>query len=375
MPLDPSIILSQKPLEPLEDIQRKRKKADLDLATGQQRQQMNELQIANQKIANLSQRERARLESSILGLARTKSFLDAGDTQGAENYLLSRRQELGRRIAAGENVDVTETDRGLQMLKDDPEAFKRLADAGVNLGFQSGILQRPRGSFATSAMKNQQALQDAIGSGDTFGATAIARTLGMIGEGQQLDIKDGQVVISELTGFGKTKAGVGKRVEREKVKGKEFGKAQAEALINLPQIEQQANTTINLIDSLIRHPGLAAGIGVIEANTPTLREQTADFERRREQIQGRAFLQAFETLKGGGQITEREGEAATAALARAQAAQSEEAFIEAMLEFRDILQGGIERARSQASGNFESRIPQSQESQTTNEFEGFEVVE
>ena len=88
MPLDPSIILSQKPLEPLEDIQRKRKKADLDLATGQQRQQMNELQIANQKIANLSQRERARMESSILGLARTKSFLDAGDTQGAENYLL-----------------------------------------------------------------------------------------------------------------------------------------------------------------------------------------------------------------------------------------------------------------------------------------------
>ena len=75
------------------------------------------------------------------------------------------------------------------------------------------------------------------------------------------------------------------------------------------------------------------------------------------------------------EITEREGEAATAALVRAQAAQSEEAFIEAMLEFRDILQGGLERAKSQAAGNFESRIPQSQESQTTNEFEGFEVVE
>lgn len=374
MPLDANIIFQGKLPNSAEAISRGMQQAQ-SIQQGQQRQQMNELQIASQKIANLSQRERARLESSILGLARTKSFLDAGDTQGAENYLLSRRQELGRRIAAGENVDVTETDRGLQMLKDDPEAFKRLADAGVNLGFQSGILQRPTGSFATSAMKNQQALQDAIGDGDTLGATAIARTLGMIGEGQQLDIKDGQAVISELTGFGKTKAGVKKVIEEGKAKGKEFGKAQAEALINLPQIEEQANTTINLIDSLIRHKGLSAGIGVIEANTPTLREQTADFERRREQIQGRAFLQAFETLKGGGQITEREGEAATAALARAQAAQSEEAFIEAMLEFQDTLQRGIERARSQASGNFESRIPQSQESQTTNEFEGFEVVE
>jgi hypothetical protein len=60
----------------------------------------------------------------------------------------------------------------------------------------------------------------------------------------------------------------------------------------------------------------------------------ADFEAKLGQVQGKLFLQAFETLKGGGQITEVEGEKATSALANLSASQSEAQFRAALLEFR-----------------------------------------
>ncbi len=43
-----------------------------------------------------------------------------------------------------------------------------------------------------------------------------------------------------------------------------------------------------------------------------------DFNAMLDQVQGGAFLQAFESLKGGGQITQIEGEKATQAIVRAQ---------------------------------------------------------
>ena len=55
-------------------------------------------------------------------------------------------------------------------------------------------------------------------------------------------------------------------------------------------------------------------------------------------------------LRGGGQITQIEGEKATNAIARLQRAQSYDAFREALLELRDI----AERAARRAAGNGEA---------------------
>jgi hypothetical protein len=149
MPLDTSIILSGRLPEGAERFARGRQQAmsqqlsEQRLQQGQQQQQLTDLQIANQKVQNLSTREKSRLESSILGLGQVKAFLDAGDTQGAESYLTRRRQELGQQIAQGFDVDTAETDQALEMLRSNPEQLGKLADAGVQFGYQSGILQRP----------------------------------------------------------------------------------------------------------------------------------------------------------------------------------------------------------------------------------------
>jgi hypothetical protein len=70
---------------------------------------------------------------------------------------------------------------------------------------------------------------------------------------------------------------------------------------------------------------------------------TRDFMARLEQSQGGAFLQAFEALKGGGQITEVEGRKATAAITRMQTAQSEGEFVKAAMEFRGAVESGMQK--------------------------------
>jgi hypothetical protein len=78
---------------------------------------------------------------------------------------------------------------------------------------------------------------------------------------------------------------------------------------------------------------------------------TSDFNKRLEQVKGGAFLKAYETLKGTGQITEKEGEKATAAITRMDTAQSEKEFILAAKEFKSIIESAIERAKIKMRGS------------------------
>jgi hypothetical protein len=78
---------------------------------------------------------------------------------------------------------------------------------------------------------------------------------------------------------------------------------------------------------------------------PIVGTDAADFNVLLKQVQGKQFLQAYETLKGGGQITEVEGAKAEAAIARMNDAQSEPAFLESLKEFKEIIRGGVERAQ------------------------------
>lgn len=90
-------------------------------------QELVALQTANAKIEGMSAREKARIESVVGGAAELGTYLDSNNIEGGERYLNSRRQELGKRIAAGEDVDTRETDEALEILRSrDPEKIKQL---------------------------------------------------------------------------------------------------------------------------------------------------------------------------------------------------------------------------------------------------------
>jgi hypothetical protein len=95
------------------------------------------------------------------------------------------------------------------------------------------------------------------------------------------------------------------------------------------------------------HPGFEQVIG---AGFPGLRfipgSSEADFDALFGQVTGATFLEAFETLKGGGQITEKEGEKATQAISRLGRNISEKEFIVATNELRAIMRRGLERAEA-----------------------------
>jgi len=75
---------------------------------------------------------------------------------------------------------------------------------------------------------------------------------------------------------------------------------------------------------------------------------TASFRVRLDQIKDRTFLEAFQQLKGSGQITEKEGEKATSALNRMNTSQSEVEFIKAAREFEENLNRGMALSKQKA---------------------------
>lgn len=133
-----------------------------------------------------------------------------------------------------------------------------------------------------------------------------------------------------------------------------------EARKSLGKIETDVNQMTGLIDMALNHPGLSSAVGwqgmipdmAIPAGT-----EAADFMSVLDQLKGKAFLEAFESLKGGGAITEREGEAATKAMARLSRAQSEEAFKQSLQEFKGVLDSVSARARAKAGVSGQTQQP------------------
>jgi hypothetical protein len=152
--------------------------------------------------------------------------------------------------------------------------------------------------------------------------------------------------------------------------GQTLGKNKAVAEAALPNAIETANEGIRLIDEMVGkreikdasgkviqkatkpHPGFSSYVGA--TLTPGMRfvegSDTASFDIRQKQIEGKAFLEAFNALKGGGSITEKEGEKGTAAIMRMNKASSEREYVAAARELQDIMAKGVERARAKAGG-------------------------
>ena len=107
---------------------------------------------------------------------------------------------------------------------------------------------------------------------------------------------------------------------------------------------------IDLLDKLLKHDGLKGVVG-LPSVAGALRLPATDekaFRALQDQVKGMNFMEAFTSLKGGGQITETEGQKATEAMARLDDWQSEADYIDAVKELKGLLRTGLERARTKA---------------------------
>lgn len=167
------------------------------------------------------------------------------------------------------------------------------------------------------------------------------------------------------------------RLAEARAAGTAAGKDVVAARSTLPPAIAQGRRMLDHIDAMVGkapgadgkggtapHPGFRGAVGLrFPGATLVPGGEPANFAARLGEIQGGAFLQAFETLKGGGAITEKEGEKATQAITRMSTSQSEAEFITAAREFQEVVRAGVRNAerRLQQAGGSAAALPPGRE--------------
>ena len=110
--------------------------------------------------------------------------------------------------------------------------------------------------------------------------------------------------------------------------------------------------SINILDTLLSDPNLESALGftgdmAAKAEgtlAASMFKETNAIRGYINQFAGNAFLEAFNTLKGGGTITEEEGKKATAAQARLNTAVDLKDFRAALKDARELVAGRVKKA-------------------------------
>ena len=299
---------------------------------------------------SLDAREKNRIRNVSIAAAQVKPFLDAGDAEGALQFAQQRQRQLHSRMGAGENIDDEDTQAFIDYLqKGDLNTAKGMVDSTLSIGYMTGAL-KPQASdkSAMGQVINQLMAEDP----NLTYAGALYKYQTGNRQGTQLDA-NGNVV--PMTGA----IDVKKDIKKAEASGKLEGELTTQAQYDLPKVIDTAENQISLVNKTLNAKGIEKNFGLqgIIPNVPG--GAAADAQALLTQIKSGAFLSAFESLKGGGQITELEGKTATDAIVRAQNAQSFESFKDAMEDYQFIINKAVKRAKNAASGQqFNSQTTQ-----------------
>lgn len=127
------------------------------------------------------------------------------------------------------------------------------------------------------------------------------------------------------------------------------GKATGAARATLPSYEESAGKLVKLIDEIKADPNLANVTGVESWMPFSVRPGTRNVEAKIAQIQGGTFLQAYNDLRGGGQISNAEGERATTAYNRLAATHvGDPDYVKALDDFKKEVLRLVDIARKRA---------------------------
>lgn len=136
-----------------------------------------------------------------------------------------------------------------------------------------------------------------------------------------------------------------------KTTASDTAKNTVQAQFDLPSITASGNQAITALQSLKNDPALDAITGMRGVFPPLPGSPGAKALANYKRIVGKTFLASYDQLRGGGSITNVEGDKATDAQARLDRAQSKDDMISALVDLQDVLNTGLDVARLRASGN------------------------
>jgi hypothetical protein len=181
-------------------------------------------------------------------------------------------------------------------------------------------------------------------------------------EGRRLSLDERRVIAAEEKLRLDTDPEHQQRMAAAREVGQTTARNDVAAIQELPKVVERAEQQLQLLDQMVGtqeirdkdgnilqaatapHPGFkgTVGLGLGMRFVPGSNE--ASFNALFKQVEGGAFLEAYEALKGGGAITNIEGEKGTQAITRMSLAQSEVEFMKAARELQEIVRKGVERA-------------------------------
>lgn len=127
-----------------------------------------------------------------------------------------------------------------------------------------------------------------------------------------------------------------------------IGKEKGQAMTSLPTVEDTTVRLMDRLDRLDKSPMRESFTGY-SGYLPNVSPEANDYKALLDEVQGNTFLQAFQNLRGGGAITEIEGQKATSALTRLQqTAPSDAGYQQALNDARSVFQEIRDNVRKRA---------------------------
>ena len=384
MAIDPNIALGVKPLEVASPVNAYAQMAQLQGVQNQNalaQMQMQEYQRARGEedqlrnyLAKKPDLTSAEGQASLLtqfGKTGRETLKSLGEFQKSQTEEAGRKaklvtDKLGMYRSALANVNTPQAAaEWVQSQYADPDikdTVARLAPIERALG---NIPQDPR-AFAQWQQKN------ALGIDKYVERTTLteADRQRIAQEGQRIGLEGRRVAVMEEENKRAKDPVFQQSMAAAKATGEAIAKGNVAAQQALPGVISNAQDAVSLIDQMVgkqevrdksgkviqaagaAHPGFENAVGTTWK--PGFRfipgTDAADFQSLFDQVKGSAFLEAFNTLKGAGAISEKEGEKATAARTRMSTAQSETEFVKAAREYQDVIRRGVEVMQKKAGG-------------------------
>jgi hypothetical protein len=177
-----------------------------------------------------------------------------------------------------------------------------------------------------------------------------ARDIAIAEAGKATDMLKLEMARRKAQGFDPDQLSPEQQLEwiRRKKAAEKQGTVEGEQEAEKPKTVAKGERMLASIDAALKDPGTFVATGPIGGLLPNVFPAATRGQSRIDQIQGQTFLQAYQDLKGAGQITEVEGKKGEAALSRlANQSMSDEDYRQALLDLRDVVEKGLARARGE----------------------------
>lgn len=131
-----------------------------------------------------------------------------------------------------------------------------------------------------------------------------------------------------------------------KSSGTAQGTASGEATAGAPGDIAAADLALGKINDLRADPNRAWGTGASAIFNSIPATPGYDYQAKVDEVTAGAFLTAIQQMRGLGQLSNTEGQTAKSAVTRMKTATSEEAFLEALNDYEDVVLRGKQRAQA-----------------------------